>query len=336
MTRKPPAVDDEEIVVVGDEENAIKAADGAKEGIEVPAPADVFTGTQRQREFPDAFYDPVTDQTMVDPVVNEAGYSYERSRIDTSTAVYYPNRALQSIIQRETKLAATAGSLRGSLRRIDQHLQSGWSRLLEKSAFPSANYRPLPDSFYCPISCELMVDPVVAPDGNSYEREAIENWIRCNGLSPMTKMPLTAAELRPNNALYDLIQNEKKRTNDSIHPSIRRWKESTAVTSRRPLKTSSAEIATTDVVVEAVPSAPLEPVPPVLAPTATATSYPTTEAEILERRRRNRKKSKWVIVLFTVLAVLVFPPLTLIFLVLAFLSCCLLEGDGDPNSSTYE
>jgi hypothetical protein len=58
------------------------------------------------------------------------------------------------------------------------------------------------------------------------------------------------------------------------------------------------------------------------APTATATSF---------------CPNKWtrVIVLFTVLAILVFPPLTLVFCILAFLYWCSLEGDRDL-SSTYE
>jgi hypothetical protein len=32
---------------------------------------------------------------------------------------------------------------------------------------------PLPASFYCPITAEIMKDPVIATDGNTYERNAI-------------------------------------------------------------------------------------------------------------------------------------------------------------------
>lgn len=35
--------------------------------------------------------------------------------------------------------------------------------------------RGLPQSFYCPITSELMVDPVMDPQGNSYEHSTIEN-----------------------------------------------------------------------------------------------------------------------------------------------------------------
>ena len=33
-----------------------------------------------------------------------------------------------------------------------------------------------PADFFCPISLELMRDPVMAYDGHSYERAAIERW----------------------------------------------------------------------------------------------------------------------------------------------------------------
>jgi U-box domain len=80
-----------------------------------------------------------------------------------------------------------------------------------------------------------VVIPVIAPDGNSYERDAIKKWIRTHGTSPVTRETVALDQLRPNNALYELIQGEKKRTLESMHPSIRRWKESTAETSRRSL-----------------------------------------------------------------------------------------------------
>ena len=39
-----------------------------------------------------------------------------------------------------------------------------------------------PDEYVCPITHELMVKPVVASDGFSYERSAIEDWVRHKGL----------------------------------------------------------------------------------------------------------------------------------------------------------
>ncbi|XP_056145600.1 WD repeat, SAM and U-box domain-containing protein 1-like [Lampris incognitus] len=59
-----------------------------------------------------------------------------------------------------------------------------------------------PDEFLCPITRELMKDPVIAADGYSYEREAIESWIRAkNRTSPMTNLPLQTTMVTPNRSL---------------------------------------------------------------------------------------------------------------------------------------
>ncbi|KAM9765174.1 WD repeat, SAM and U-box domain-containing protein 1 isoform 2-T6 [Menidia menidia] len=60
----------------------------------------------------------------------------------------------------------------------------------------------IPDEFLCPITRELMRDPVIAADGYSYEREAIESWINTkNRSSPMTNLPLLTTLLTPNHTL---------------------------------------------------------------------------------------------------------------------------------------
>ncbi|KAM9631512.1 WD repeat, SAM and U-box domain-containing protein 1 isoform 3-T3 [Morphnus guianensis] len=60
----------------------------------------------------------------------------------------------------------------------------------------------IPDEFLCPITRELMKDPVIAADGYSYEREAMENWISTRRRSsPMTNLPLPSLILTPNRTL---------------------------------------------------------------------------------------------------------------------------------------
>ncbi|CAJ1049509.1 WD repeat%2C SAM and U-box domain-containing protein 1 isoform X2 [Xyrichtys novacula] len=60
----------------------------------------------------------------------------------------------------------------------------------------------IPDEFLCPITRELMREPVIAADGFSYEREAIESWINTkNRSSPMTNLPLLTTLLTPNHTL---------------------------------------------------------------------------------------------------------------------------------------
>lgn len=65
------------------------------------------------------------------------------------------------------------------------------------------------DSFKCPLTLEVFRDPVIAPDGITYERAAIEDWIaRGNKTSPVTRKPISAGSLVPNFALKSLIDEQ--------------------------------------------------------------------------------------------------------------------------------
>lgn len=44
----------------------------------------------------------------------------------------------------------------------------------------------IPDEFVCPITFDIMEDPVVAADGTTYERRAIEVWLQNHTTSPKT------------------------------------------------------------------------------------------------------------------------------------------------------
>ncbi|NXU17863.1 WSDU1 protein, partial [Pardalotus punctatus] len=79
----------------------------------------------------------------------------------------------------------------------------GWrSKLLQKiEELRTTVSVSVPDEFLCPITRELMKDPVIAADGYSYEREAMENWISSRRSSPMTNLPLHSLMLTPNRTL---------------------------------------------------------------------------------------------------------------------------------------
>jgi len=62
------------------------------------------------------------------------------------------------------------------------------------------------DNFYCPINYTMMMDPVIGPDGHTYERSAIEKWLTNSNRSPITKQIMNSKDLIPNIALRDTIQ----------------------------------------------------------------------------------------------------------------------------------
>lgn len=63
----------------------------------------------------------------------------------------------------------------------------------------------LPRSIYCPITYMPMMDPVVAADGHSYERNAIKTWFEKAKTSPVTRESLPNTSLLPNHALRGTI-----------------------------------------------------------------------------------------------------------------------------------
>jgi len=63
-----------------------------------------------------------------------------------------------------------------------------------------------PPSFLCPISQEIMRDPVTCADGHSYERASIELWLATHNTSPKTGAELPNQALIPSHALRNAIE----------------------------------------------------------------------------------------------------------------------------------
>jgi Mg-chelatase subunit ChlD len=64
----------------------------------------------------------------------------------------------------------------------------------------------IPSEFICPISMDLMTDPVVGTDGHTYERTAITEWLSTNTVSPLTRQPMSLSNLQTNFALRTAIE----------------------------------------------------------------------------------------------------------------------------------
>ncbi|CAI9087683.1 OLC1v1021825C1 [Oldenlandia corymbosa var. corymbosa] len=66
-----------------------------------------------------------------------------------------------------------------------------------------------PDDFKCPISLEIMSDPVILSSGHTFDRSSIQRWLDAGHRTcPITKLPLPdPPSLIPNHALRSLISN---------------------------------------------------------------------------------------------------------------------------------
>ena len=74
------------------------------------------------------------------------------------------------------------------------------------AAAPTAATMEAPVDFFCPITQEMMVDPVICADGHSYERAAITQWLSSHATSPKTNAQLEHTNLIPNHTLRGSIE----------------------------------------------------------------------------------------------------------------------------------
>jgi len=80
---------------------------------------------------------------------------------------------------------------------------------------PDCDVNGTPYDFICPITLEIMNDPVKCQlDGRNYERNAIEQWLKTNGTSPLTRTKMKDGQsildvLSANQELKTAINNFK-------------------------------------------------------------------------------------------------------------------------------
>lgn len=78
----------------------------------------------------------------------------------------------------------------------------------------------VPEPFLCPITHEVMGVPVLAPDGRTYERAAIEQWCERHPESPLTREPFeTPVRLVVNYGLRDAIEAWRAEQRLAIDPT---------------------------------------------------------------------------------------------------------------------
>ncbi|TVU36269.1 hypothetical protein EJB05_18196, partial [Eragrostis curvula] len=81
-------------------------------------------------------------------------------------------------------------------------------KLVEAKQMHSINGVPVPADFCCPLSLELMSDPVIVQSGQTYERVFIDHWFDMGyNVCPKTRQRLGHTNLIPNYTVKQLIEN---------------------------------------------------------------------------------------------------------------------------------
>ena len=75
------------------------------------------------------------------------------------------------------------------------------TRSVSKIRAAASEGRAVPAEFFCSITHDAMVDPVIAWDGHTYERVSVARWLAKHSTSPMTGAPMPDFTLRPNHSM---------------------------------------------------------------------------------------------------------------------------------------
>lgn len=76
---------------------------------------------------------------------------------------------------------------------------------IKQFASKKTNEKSIPNEYLCPITHEIMTDPVCVSDGYTYERKAIEEWLTKKQSSPILNLSIQGTQLYPNKVLKMLI-----------------------------------------------------------------------------------------------------------------------------------
>ena len=63
----------------------------------------------------------------------------------------------------------------------------------------------VPIELCCPITGNLLVDPVLTPSGHFYSRRALEVWLAINATDPQTRIPLTLQQVKRSSEMDALV-----------------------------------------------------------------------------------------------------------------------------------
>jgi U-box domain len=72
------------------------------------------------------------------------------------------------------------------------------------------------EAFICPLTLEVMIDPVMNRNGHSFERVAILTWLRKQGTCPLTRKPMKSSDFVVNCRLRQQIMDWRQERGEDI------------------------------------------------------------------------------------------------------------------------
>ncbi|XP_062099007.1 U-box domain-containing protein 15 [Humulus lupulus] len=126
--------------------------------------------------------------------------------------------AVRSLIKEKGHNAESAQHLIDLLNKFKQVAGMEEINILDEPAVPRMLAKcpslMIPHEFLCPITLEIMTDPVIVASGQSYERESIQKWFDSNHRTcPKTRQTLPHLTLASNYALKNIILQWSEKNN---------------------------------------------------------------------------------------------------------------------------
>lgn len=117
----------------------------------------------------------------------------------------------ENVAVEKERVKAQANGTKGKLDQVNEVmdlLSNIRDCIVKIDQFKAINGVSIPPYFRCPLSLELMLDPVIVSTGQTYERASIQKWLD-HGLNvcPKTHQVLTHKNLIPNYTVKALIAN---------------------------------------------------------------------------------------------------------------------------------
>jgi len=156
---------------------------------------------------------------QADNATIERAFQAQEERAEISLAHAATTRSLQILLNPGSSHALQRDEVHQkerAVRRVVKTIQElnemhermrAQERLIEGIGVLNEFLAAAPPDFFCPITQDIMTDPVCTIDGHTYEREAIEQWFIHHNTSPLTGLPLASLNLRPNMGLRQQIQH---------------------------------------------------------------------------------------------------------------------------------
>ena len=133
------------------------------------------------------------------------GAAAEAARLAAAVRAVAASKAREEAV----KAAEAAAAAAAKADTLERAMADGGEGSSSGAAGPSmaSEAVEVPDDYICPITAEIMTDPVSTSDGFTYEREAITEWLRTKDTSPVTGTTLESKTLIPNLSLRSMIRS---------------------------------------------------------------------------------------------------------------------------------